>query len=698
MSASSSKIYEFGDWRLDSTEHLLLHNGSPVSLSPKLFDTLLVLVENAGRLVTKEEFMKRVWPDSFVEDLALTQNISQLRKVLGSAESSVIETVPKRGYRLLVPVRVQRIDSVHTGDQPAAQVRPSRLVGRIFRRIMYVLAAAIGVAVILTLTNHGNPGLSASNYVQMTNDGHAKQGPLVADGLRLYFSEGSPNHRVLAQVSESGGETSLLSSSLENPDLLDISPNGSELLVASSGGTAVPSIWSLPLPTGAPHRIGNVLANDAAWSPDGRDMAYVSGHDLYRARTDGSGATRLVALPGTGSWPRWSPDGTRLRVTVTNETSGLSSIWEVSAEGNLPHPVLPRWNRLAGECCGNWTPDGRYFVFQSTGGGRTEIWGIPEGKGLLHVSSRPVQLTTGQMNSLSPVVSSDGKKLYVIGQQLRGELVSYDPGSNQFVPYLSGISAEFIDFSRDGKWVAYVAFPEHTLWRSKVDGSERLQLTLPPMHSTVPRWSPDGKRIAFFDAAPGKPWRIYLVPSDGGTPQQVLDEQHNEMDPNWSPDGNSLLFSYFPIFETESPDSLGLYIVDLKTRTATRLPGSKGFWAPRWSKDGRYVVARSLDSETLMLFDFKTQSWSELAKGVYFGFTNWSGDGQDVYYLRRGPEPAVLRVRVADGKTKEVASLKGLRQTGFRGGIWMGLSPENLPLVLRDVGTQEIYSLDLETR
>jgi len=304
MSASSSKIYEFGEWRLDATEHLLLRKGSPVSLSPKLFDTLLVLIENAGRLVTKEEFMKRVWPDTFVEDLALTQNISQLRKVLGSAESSVIETVPKRGYRLLVPVQVQGIGSAHAGDQPAAEVRPSRFVGRISRKVTYLLAAALALLVILILTIHG-PGLRASHFVQITSDGYAKQGPLVADGLRLYFSEGSPNHRVLAQVSESGGETSLLSNSLENPDLLDISPNRSELLVASSGGTTEPSIWSLPLPTGAPHRTGNVLANDAAWSPDGQDMAYVNGHDLYRARSDGSGATRLVALPGTGSWTRW---------------------------------------------------------------------------------------------------------------------------------------------------------------------------------------------------------------------------------------------------------------------------------------------------------------------------------------------------------------------------------------------------------
>ncbi len=310
---------------------------------------------------------------------------------------------------------------------------------------------------------------------------------------------------------------------------------------------------------------------------------------------------------------------------------------------------------------------------------------------------RGVRLTAGQMNSLAPVVSPNGKKLYVIGQQLRGELVHYDSKSGEFVPYLSGISAEFVDFSRDRKWVTYVSFPEHALWRSKIDGSERLQLTLPPVQAAVPRWSLDAKRIAFFDAAPGKPWKIYLISPEGGTPEPLLEELRNEMDPNWSPDGNSLIFSYFPIFEKAPPEKLGVYVVDLRTRKVKKLPGSDGLWAPRWSLDGRYIVARSLDSQSLMLFDFKIQTWTALARGVYFGFTNWSADGQYVYYLRRGKKPAVFSVRIADGKVEEIASLKDLRQTGFRGAIWTGLAPDDSPLVLRDTGTQEIYALDLQT-
>jgi DNA-binding winged helix-turn-helix (wHTH) protein len=127
MAVSTDKIYEFGGWRLDPAEHLLSRNGSSVPLGPKVFDTLLLLVENAGRLVTKDEFMKRVWPDSFVEDLALTQNISQVRKILGNGDEPVIETVPKKGYRLLVPVTIrERTQSV----EQAAQGSSAEAAGR----------------------------------------------------------------------------------------------------------------------------------------------------------------------------------------------------------------------------------------------------------------------------------------------------------------------------------------------------------------------------------------------------------------------------------------------------------------------------------------------------------------------------------------------------------------------------------------
>jgi Tol biopolymer transport system component len=408
-------------------------------------------------------------------------------------------------------------------------------------------------------------------------------------------------------------------------------------------------------------------------------------------KSDGTDERKLVSLPGALWWPRWSPDGGRLRLSLTDNETGLSSIWEVSAEGKTPHPLLPGWNRPPAECCGNWTPDGKYFVFQSTCNGKTEIWAIRERGNLLEKRpGQPVQLTTGQMNSLAPVASPDGKTLYVIGEQLRGELVRYDSKSRQWAPYLSGTSAEQVDFSRDGRWVAYVAFPEGTLWRSRIDGSERLQLTLPPIVPPCLAGLPTANE--FFDAAPGKPWRIHLVSAEGGRPEAPLADQHNQMDATWSPDGSSLVFSYFPWLETASSGVVAVYTLDLRTHKIAKLPGSDGFWGARWSPNGRYIAARIL-GPGLVLFDFTTQTWVQLVKGAA-GFLNWSKDGQYVYYMLRGSEAAIWRVRVSDHGVEQVASLKDVRQTGWRAGVWTGLAPDDSPLVLRDIGTQEIYALD----
>src|SRR5215470_20328658 len=103
MATSTRQIYEFGAFRLDPAERILLRGGEPVALTPKVFDTLVLLVQNAGRLITKDEFMSKVWGDAFVEDATLAQSISQLRKAL--ADSEIIETIPKKGYRFRGAVR-----------------------------------------------------------------------------------------------------------------------------------------------------------------------------------------------------------------------------------------------------------------------------------------------------------------------------------------------------------------------------------------------------------------------------------------------------------------------------------------------------------------------------------------------------------------------------------------------------------------
>jgi Tol biopolymer transport system component len=140
--------------------------------------------------------------------------------------------------------------------------------------------------------------------------------------------------------------------------------------------------------------------------------------------------------------------------------------------------------------------------------------------------------------------------------------------------------------------------------------------------------SPDSTRIAFFDASSGKPFQLFLVPANGGSPQAVVDEPWNEIDPNWAPDGQMLVFSHFPVFDRQA--DLGMYSFDLVTPRLAKLPGSDGLWMPRWAPDGSFILGRSADSLSLFLFDVPKQTWHELARGESFGYANWSSDSRFV--------------------------------------------------------------------
>src|ERR1041385_6061128 len=124
-SKQARRFYAFGAFRLDVDERVLFDAKGVVPLTPKAFDTLLVLVENSGHVLSKEELMRKVWPDSFVEENNLAQNISMLRKALGeeSGGQKYIETVPKRGYRFAAEVREESDagDEADTTSAPARQ-------------------------------------------------------------------------------------------------------------------------------------------------------------------------------------------------------------------------------------------------------------------------------------------------------------------------------------------------------------------------------------------------------------------------------------------------------------------------------------------------------------------------------------------------------------------------------------------------
>ena len=543
------------------------------------------------------------------------------------------------------------------------------------------------IALLIYFQSRPLPPPKVSAYVQVTHNGSQKR-LIGTDGARFYFNEYASTGSGIAQVSGSGGEVARVPVPAPTMWLLAVSPDGARLLVVDEVGTASNGpLWALPVLGGSPRRLGEAVGQAAAWSPDGQMIVYANGHDLFLAKSDGAEPHKLVSAPDQAFDPVWSPDGTVIRFSVGGHVAPQRSVWQVSINGTGLHPLFPAWHTPPEECCGKWTPDGKYFVFQSQG----NIWALAE-KGNLFgkAKGQPLQLTSGPMTFFSPLPSKDGKKLFMVGALARGELARYDAKSAEFVPFLSGISAESVSFSRDGQWVAYVSFPEGTLWTSKLDGSRRLQLSYPPLYAMLPRWSPDGKQIVFFAFSPGQKARLYTVSTDGGTPREMIPEDpQGQWDPTWSPDGTRIVFG-----GVSSDRNSTIRILDVRAHQISTLPDSKGLYSPRWSPDGRYVVAMPVDSRGLVLFDFTAQRWEEIAK-VTASFPNWSRTGDYVYFLHEEDQPSVLRVRIRDRKLERVADLKNFRQAGFFG-FWLGIAPDDSPLLPRDTGTQEIYALDWE--
>lgn len=748
--APASVRVRFGVFELDCALGRLRKNGIPIKLQPQPLRILQLLIERNGTLVTREEIRHQIWSGAVFVDFehSINFSINQIRGALGddTDHPRYIETIPKRGYRFIAKVsgletrneaqnyqtadlwpitqaiqedekrreleasasNVPRfVTSKEINSQEAISTPPPpRVLPWWQRRIRFALLV-LGACFVSSLLTYWlvSPVTvpKVTRYLPLTRDGAIKipsagccPPTLVSDGSRVYFTEKPAGAWQVSEVSIKGGQVGGIPTPFQHANnvVFALSPVRPELLVSPwEGWELATPLWAQSLPSGAARRIGGLLVNDASWSPDGNSIIYGKGHELFVAKADGSESRKVAILRGIVYLPRQSPDGNVYRTTLYDINTGRESIWEISADGADIHSLLPDGDALADNCCGNWTPDGKYFVFQSSRDGATQIYAIRE-RGHLFQRSKPepVQLTTGAMDFLAPSLSPDGQRLFAIGKQPRGELMRYDPASKQFVAYFSGISAQDLDFSRKDNLVAYVTYPEGVLWRQRIDGTDQLQLTDPSLQAASPSISPDGKWIAFMGVKPNGAWKIYLISTNGGGTEQLLGNQVAQWNPSWSPDGNFLAFG-----ESLWSANASIHLLDMRTRQVSTLPRSEGLCDPRWSPDGRFILATTTDSLRLLLFDMKSKEWQELAHGQWFSSPTWSRAGDSVYFCDlQEPATPFYRVRIADHKLEHVVDVHLPR--GLAGGLfgrWTGLAHDDSPLVLGEVGTQEIFSLDV---
>lgn len=731
----SSHNLRFGPFELDSAAGQLRKGGTLVKLQPQPFNVLLLLARRSGTVVTREEIQRSLWSDSTFVDFEHGINfaINQIRAALAdSAERPrYIETLPRRGYRFIAPVESPSAGSgsperaAESRDvsatpplepvaiqAPQTEAPPTQISHANStlapRRLLFAFAACATLAFIAGLARPRVPPPRVKGIHQLTHIGTVISNEnLLIGGSRLYFD------------TTANGEFQIRSVSLDNPDtvsplelpvpksaLLDIAPSGKELLVEEPV-RGVPlvnwtrTLWRLPLFAGPPQRVGKIFSDDSCWSPDGRTILYTSEADqsLNLVDADGNNPRKLVSFSGSPFKPRWSPDGKLIRVSVLDSKGGGISLWQLNPSGHNLIRMLSDWGPSSRAWAGRWTRDGRYFLFTGLQRGTRNIWALRDKSDLFHRNgAQPVQLTSGPINFYLPVASDDGKTIYAVGTQQHGQLMRYDAHSHQYKPFANGISADHVVFSRDGRWVAFVTYPEGALVRSRVDGSDRLQLTFPPMHAVNPQWSPDGSRIAFQAATtPGGDPLIYLVSANGGSLRSLAaGTSAGSAMSGWSSDGQSLLYSD----SDGSGSKWQLYSLDLQTGKISGLPGTLGINAGRLSPDGRYFVGQAASTGGLILYDMLTATTRQVAElGEYM---SWSSDGKYIYYSTLasgyvvGKENAgVYRIKVADNSIERMAPAPDFPLAG-NWGFWTGLAPDGSILVLRELGTQDVYALDAD--
>jgi Tol biopolymer transport system component len=383
-----------------------------------------------------------------------------------------------------------------------------------------------------------------------------------------------------------------------------------------------------------------------------------------------------------------------LTFQVQREAGTNDELWEARLDGTHVRRVSSGVSSAVLHPPGTWTHDSRYFLFSETGQSNFWLWGLRQPSHGLGFESR-VQLNTGLLNVTDMVADADRDRILAIEALDRMEIFRYNLKSGAATPFLRGVSADGLAFSRSGDWVAYITYPDRRLVCGRVDGSARRQLTSGSQAALLPAWSPDGKRIAYMARVGSGSWKVNLISADGGQPEELTPGPEDQANPTWSPDGLSLIYAGAPWVKGFAPNSTPIHLVDLRSRKVDVLPQSVGLWSPRWSPDGKYLVAETMDSQRLMLFDFSAKTWSLLMSmpGENIGYTSWSHDSRWVYFNRylyeRG---AIYRVDVLHRAVERVLDQPAMAVTL---GQWFTLAPDDSPIMLKDTSVHEVFALDL---
>lgn len=576
-------------------------------------------------------------------------------------------------------------------------------IGRNVRWIRWAMAAAaflaVGGFVVHSLTAPRQ--IRFTGITQLTNDGAPKDG-LVTDGKELYFGERREGRIALSTVSVDGGPIRVIPTPMINALPESMSPDGKQLLaLARVGEEQEHALWIVRVNGGGSRQVGKIFCHSAAWSPNGLRIAYSTGNGIYLNTQSGDHMQQLQSVAGVPEHLNWSLDGRRLRFELRDVATGQSSLWELALAGKEQSEVVSltplhvRFN----QCCqplATLDNAGRAFI-SVNGFPHSRLGFLEKSLGLSGSRFATVELSDQLHDIYTLAVDRNARKLFAVSGGTAGnELLQYNRVTREFKPLLPGIDAKDVSYSRDGQWIAYVEMHGKSLWVSRADGSQRRQIEVPALEMELPSWAPDGRSIAFMARLPDSPWRIFVVPTAGGSPSEASSGTDNQGAPTWSPDGRWLMYGNVKCQEV---GSCAIRKVNLSTGQVLTLPGSEGMGTARWSPNGRYVAALNTERHQVYTLDVHTGRWQKMADNVSGNDLNWSADSRYLFASRPiGDKPEVLRMSLANGKVESAVDLSDFSKMGGRVDTWFGIAPDGSIIFMRWLDQTDVYSLKFEER
>ena len=599
------RIYRFGEFLLYENDRRLMRDGERVQLTPRSLHLLLVLVENAGRIVSKESLINEIWEEAFVEEGNLNQTVSRLRKVLGETanENRFIETVPRVGYRFFADVEVsseEEIAAPSTREEPTSVTavnEPAPLqVRRLSRGWLIAVATLIVVASIVLsgwfwLTpeaaqpvrgkQKGIPirltdSLQNESRAMWTPDGRARFGRSSGKETSAYImnADGS-DQRLDTSVSE-------LRAGLWSPDdskviFYKVGDAGNTLYLANSDGSneiklpfkAGNMAWSpdngkilyqfgnpdsdLFIYTLESGNIDTVVSTptfdaDPSFSPDGRKIAYVSSRDgnpeIYVQNIDGSDLQRLTNHPAHDGFPTFSPDGTQILFNSNREDENFD-VYLMNADGSNVRR-LTNWKSDEEAYPGCWSPDGTEILFSSDHSRKINIY---------KMSVEPIDL--------KEVLAVDNEQLQFPSYSHDGSKLLYQTENDEKVAKLSVLDLKtkttttVVRSEQGGMFPRFSPNGNEIIYQDKIDGNAEIciisadgsgsftNLTNNPARDTAPVFSPDGSKIVFTSNREGNYdlFQLYMMNADGSNQHRIYYSGAASNYPSWSPDGQKIVFS-----------------------------------------------------------------------------------------------------------------------------------------------------------